>query len=155
MKFVPKTADEIAMDGLLKEGKYPFKVIEAEETTSKKSGAPMLKLKLLVYGEGNRQATVFDYLMESVADRLYKFCLAVGLSDKYDAGELEAYDCADREGWAHIKIQPAKDGYEPKNIIGYYCQEPGWQAKATPPMPTREPRALPPAGDLDGDEIPF
>ena len=155
MRFTPKTPDEIALDGLLPEGKYPFTVVAADETTSKKSGAPMLKLKLLVYGEGNRQTTVYDYLMESVADRLYKFCSLVGLEQAYDAGALKAYDCMGKEGWVHIKIQPAKDGFEPKNIVSYYCQEPERKTEAMPPAPRREARALPPAMGLDDDEIPF
>ncbi|RYD38959.1 MAG: DUF669 domain-containing protein [Verrucomicrobiaceae bacterium] len=148
MQFKPKSADEIAMDGLLPEGKYPFTVVAADETTSKKSGAPMLKLKLLVYGEGNRQATVYDYLMESVADRLYKFCSLVGLEQAYDAGALEAYDCMGKEGWVHIKVEPAAGGFGPRNSVGYYCQEPKGTA---PPAP----RTQPPAKDLNDDEIPF
>lgn len=155
MRFQPKSADEIALDGLFPEGKYPFSIAKAEETTSKKTGAPMLKLQLIIYGDGNRQTTVFDYLMESVADRLYKFCALVGLEDQYNAGELEAYHCEGKEGWVHIKIQPAKDGFEPRNVVGYYCQEPKREAGSIPPPPQREPRALPPIGDLDDDEIAF
>ncbi len=124
MKFTPKTDDELAMDGLLQPGIYPFVVAKAEDTTSKRSGNDMLKLQLEVYGDGSRKVHVFDYLMESVADRLAKFCKNVGLGDKYDSGELDAYDCEGKEGWVCIKIQPAKDAYEPKNIVSYYCQKP-------------------------------
>lgn len=149
MKFTPKSSEEIALDGLLKEGKYPFTVTKAEDAKSKTTGAEMIKLQLTVYGDGTRQATVYDYLMESISDKLYKFCFLMGLDERYDSGDLKAEDCANKEGWAHIKIQPAKGAFKAGNVVSYYCQEPKDAAPARP-------RAAPPAAaDLNDDEIPF
>jgi len=155
MKFQPKTADELAMDNLLPEGKYPFTVAEAEETISKK-GNPMLKIKLTVWGEGNRQSSVFDYILESIPDKLFRFCSVIGLENKYHAGELEAEDCVGRDGWAHIKIQPAEGSFGPKNVVGFYCNQPAPENGSAPASESakRRPDPFPDSGD-DDDSIPF
>lgn len=123
MKFAPRTPEELALAGLLPAGKYPFEVIKGEDKTSK-SGNEMIALQLKVYGEGERVVTVFEYLMASNEQRLNQFCVMTGLQEKYESGELEAFDCEGRQGWVCIKIQPAKDGYDPKNVVSYYCQKP-------------------------------
>ena len=124
MKFAPKSPEELALAGLLPAGKYPFEVIKAEDKVSKASGNDMIALQLKVYGEGERSGIVFEYLMASNEQRLNQFCVATGLQDKYESGEMEAHDCTGRGGWVCIKIQPAKDGYEPKNVVSYYCGKP-------------------------------
>ena len=123
MKFAPKSSEELALDGLFPAGKYPFEVIKSEDSVSK-SGNEMVKLSLKVYGQGERVTTVFEYLMASNQQRLSQFCTFTGLAAKYEAGELEASDCEGRQGWVCIKIQPAKDGYDPRNVVNYYCPKP-------------------------------
>ena len=124
MNFTPKSKEELAMDGLLPAGKYPFSVIKAEEKTSKASGNPMLALQLTVYADNGGQSTIFDYLMENKPAQLEQFCRFTGLEALYASGKLEESDCVGREGWVCIKIQPAKDGYDPKNTVSYYCPKP-------------------------------
>ena len=150
MKFAPKTADEIAMEGLLPAGVYPFQVVKAEDAVSKTSGKEMIKLTLEVYGEGNRKVNVFDYILESMADKLFKFCKVVGLEDKYNAGSLEAIDCEGTQGYVGLKIDPAKNGYEPKNVVSYYRKDVDYDAK---PHAASGPVSRP-VSELD-DEIPF
>lgn len=151
MKFAPRTPEELALAGLLPAGKYPFEVIKAEDKVSKTSGNEMLALQLKVYGEGERVATVFEYLMASNEQRLNQFCVMTGLQDKYESGELEAFDCEGRQGWVCIKIQPAKDGYDPKNIVSYYCPKPETTLAGAPAG-----RLAATPKDLDSDqEIPF
>ena len=123
MKFQPKSQEELAVANLFPAGKYPFEVIKAEDKISK-SGNEMLALQLKLYGEGEKTTLVFEYLLASNEHRLNQFCLAAGLQGKYESGELEALDCEGRGGWVCIKIQPAKDGYEPKNVVSYYCEKP-------------------------------
>lgn len=155
MRFTPKSEEELALDNLLPEGKYPFTVKSAEDTVSKKGNA-MIKLGLTVYGSGAREVTVFDYLLDNFPDKLFKFCKSVGLEEKYNAGELEPYDCEHREGWAHIKIDPAKDGYGPKNTVSYYIA-PG-EAEGSgmsTGKPTAESKRKNPFPDDGDEEIPF
>ena len=108
MNFTPKSKEELAMDGLLPAGKYPFSVIKAEEKTSKASGNPMLALQLTVYANNGGQVTVFDYLMENKPAQLEQFCRFTGLEALYASGKLEESDCVGREGWVCIKIQPGQ-----------------------------------------------
>ncbi len=151
MKFAPKSQEELALAGLLPAGKYPFEVIKAEDKTSKTSGNEMLALQLKVYGEGERVATVFEYLMASNEQRLNQFCVMTGLQEKYESGELEAFDCEGRTGWVCIKIQPAKDGYDPKNIVSYYCAKPETTLAGVPAS-----RLAAAPKDMDDlDAIPF
>lgn len=148
MKFTPKSSEELAMDGLFPAGKYAFQVMKAEEVQSKRTGAEMLKLTLRVFGEGTRETVVFDYLMESVADRLHKFCKHIGMEEAYHAGELEPADVEEKMGWLQLKIQPAKDGWDPKNVVSYYCAGPETTTRQAPP------KARPLIG-ADDDEIDF
>jgi len=150
MKFAPKSAEELALDGLFPAGKYPFEVIKSEDKVSK-SGNEMLALSLKVYGERDRVTTVFEYLMASNQHRLNQFCTFTGLQAKYEAGELEAADCEGRQGWVCIKVQPAKDGYDPKNVVNYYCPKPEGTVAGAPAA-----RLAAAPKDLDSDqEIPF
>jgi hypothetical protein len=150
MKFAPKSSEELALDGLFPAGKYPFEVIKSEDAVSK-SGNEMVKLSLKVYGQGERVTTVFEYLMASNQQRLSQFCTFTGLAAKYEAGELEASDCEGRQGWVCIKIQPAKDGYDPRNVVNYYCPKPEGTVAGAPAGRL----AATPSGLDDDQEIPF
>ena len=150
MKFAPKSSEELALDGLFPAGKYPFEVIKSEDAVSK-SGNEMVKLSLKVYGQGERVTTVFEYLMASNQQRLSQFCTFTGLAAKYEAGELEASDCEGRQGWVCVKIQPAKDGYDPRNVVNYYCPKPEGTVAGAPAG-----RIAVNSGALaSDDEIPF
>ena len=150
MKFAPKSSEELALDGLFPAGKYPFEVIKSEDAVSK-SGNEMVKLSLKVYGQGERVTTVFEYLMASNQQRLSQFCTFTGLAAKYEAGELEASDCEGRQGWVCVKIQPAKDGYDPRNVVNYYCPKPEGTVAGAPAGRL----AATPSGLDDDQEIPF
>ena len=139
------------MDGLLPAGKYPFSVIKAEEKTSKASGNPMLALQLTVYAPNGGQVTVFDYLMENKPAQLEQFCRFTGLEALYASGKLEESDCVGREGWVCIKTQAGKDGYDPRNVVNYYCPKPEGTVAGAPA--TRI--AVNAAALASDDEIPF
>jgi hypothetical protein len=151
MNFTPKSKEELAMDGLLPAGKYPFSVIKAEEKTSKASGNPMLALQLTVYTPNGGQVTVFDYLMENKPAQLEQFCRFTGLEALYASGKLEESDCVGREGWVCIKTQAGKDGYDPRNVVNYYCPKPEGTVAGAPA--TRI--AVNAAALASDDEIPF
>jgi hypothetical protein len=150
MKFAPRTAEELALDGLFPAGKYPFEVIKSEDSVSK-SGNEMVKLTLKVYGEGNRVTTIYEYLLASNQQRLNQFCVFTGLKAKYEAGELEAGDCEGRQGWVCIEIQKAKDGWGPKNVVNYYCPKPEGTVAGAPAARI----AVNAAALASDDEIPF
>lgn len=124
MEFTPLTDEELAMEGMFPAGVYPFNVDTAEDAISKTSGKPMMKLQVRIYAEDGGEKVIFDYLMPSFARKLSEFCKLTGLEAAYKAGSLTAHDCVGRQGYVSVKITPAKDGYDPKNEIGFYCPKP-------------------------------
>lgn len=121
MKFTPKSEKELAEEGLLKPDNYDFEVLEASDEVSKKSGNPMIKLKLQVFGHDGRSIHIFDYLMEAMAFKLRHFCDGAGILPKYEAGEVTALDCKGRTGKVLLAIQSDKAGiYPDKNVVKDY-----------------------------------
>jgi len=138
MRFTPKTEKELAEEGLLKPENYEFEVLEASDETSK-SGNPMIKLKLNVFGKDGQTHHIFDYLLEAMAFKLRHFCDGAGILPKYEAGEVTAFDCKGKSGIVLISIQKDKDGvYPDKNVVKDYH-------KASEIV----------GGAPDGDDIPF
>jgi hypothetical protein len=146
MQFPPKTRDEIEKERTsfapFPKGWYDFEVMQAEDTTSK-AGNDMIKLKLRVFGDTGGERHVYDYLLESLATKLFDFCEAVGLVDKYDAGTLTADDCLGRTARVKLDVED-KPGYAAKNIVKDYGRV---KDIGQAPAPKQK--------DDDGDEIPF
>lgn len=118
MRFTPKSDDELVKGTLLEIGDYDFEILDASEEISKKTGAEMLKLKLAIYQNGESVKTIFDYIMDSIAFKLKHFSQAVGIIDKYNNGDINAFDCIGRVGKCKIGIKIDKTGqYGPQNII--------------------------------------
>lgn len=151
MQFTPLTDEEIAMEGLFPEGIYPFNIDAAEDAISKGSGKPMMKLTVRIYADGGGQKVLFDYLMPAFPRKLSEFCKLTGLDAAYKAGALNAQDCVGRQGYVSIKRGLAKDGYDPKNEIVFYCPKPEATLAGAPAA-----RLAAKANDLEElDSIPF
>lgn len=155
MKFTPKSADEVARDGLLPAGVYPFEVMEATDTLSR-AGNDMIRLKLVVFGPDGETPHVFDYLLEKLAYKLRHFAEVTGLLPQYEAGELTAIHCLQKNGYVKLVIEE-QEGYSPKNSVKDY--EPAPEGSA--PRPVAAPRPAPvaaaasAAGFDDELDIPF
>ena len=153
MRFNPKSEAELAAGGLFPAGTYDFEVKSAEETTSKSSGAEMVKLTLSVFNEAGAKTSVFDYLVssEKAIFKIRQFAAAVGLLEEYEAGELDALDMEGRGGKLKLKVE-SNEQYGDKNAVVSYLPAPvtvGSVAKKTAHVQWK---AAP--KDLD-DEIPF
>lgn len=119
MKITPKTDAQIAEENLWPAGEYDFSIHEAEDTISKTSGKPMIKLRLTAFSPDGKQRTITDYLMESMAYKL-KHCLyAIGMGKEYEAGEFDAASLQGRSGRVLLK-QEFQDGFAPKNSVKDY-----------------------------------
>lgn len=158
MKFNPKSADEIAEDGLLPDGDYDFTVQSADEAVSK-AGNEMIKVALKVFdGTGGGQI-VYDYLVSSDGGlrKIRGFAVACGILADYEAGRFEATGIVGQSGRVKIK-RDNNPGYEPKNAVAYYL-DPTKQANGfTSPITRRAAtpvRQMEPAGGQIDDEIPF
>ena len=169
MRFEPKSADEIAMDSLLPEGVYPFEVLDAIDTLSK-AGNEMLKLKLVVFGDGSTPH-VYDYLLEKLAYKLRHFAETTGLLAAYEAGELTAEMCLNKEGYCKLVVE-RQEGYDPRNTVKDYvprdkaaAPDPLTAVPAPPPpppprdvkgnTPRSRPAPVPQAADDFDDPLPF
>lgn len=137
MEIKPKSREEIEKDAderkkemnrksLLKPGIYDGEVMRAEETTSKSSGNPMIKLKVRIFHDGG-EAHLYDYIVDTQVEKLCAFCDAVGLSKEYDAGDVNSDEMEGRAFRAKIGIEdekPKDDGsdekWPAKNKIKYY-----------------------------------
>jgi len=144
LSFQPKGEDEIKKFDLLPPGDYDFEVLDAEHAVSKKTGAPMIKLKLGVYRPNGSQQFVWDYLVAAMEAKLRHFCDTTGLLPKYQAGTLAPHDCTGRSGKCKLVIREDKTGqYDPKNEVRDYICRPA--KPITPSTPT----------DASEDDVPF
>lgn len=120
MKFQPKSEKQIAEEGLYPEGSYSFEISSAENKTSK-SGNDMIQLKIKVYDNDGNFRFVDDYLLESMAYKLRHAAFVCDLGDKYEAGDLDAFDFVGKTGNLSLKIQKDKKGeYPDKNVVKDY-----------------------------------
>lgn len=159
MNFTPKTEEELQRDELSPAGDYQFRVIAASEETSKKTGNPMIKVKLELE-DGNH---VYDYLIATFERKIRHFCAAVGLLEKYDTGSLAARDCMGCEGLAKIVIKPAQGNFSAKNEVKDYLVDrdakpavakPASAGIVTDPVTGAVTETNPPS-DPGSDDVPF
>ncbi len=148
MRFQPATEAEVSERGLLPKGEYAFEVLEATDTTSK-SGNEMMKVKIAIEHNDSRYG-VFDYLVgtEGMAYKVRHFADAIGLIDQYEKGELPAELCIGLAGKCKIDIQPAKDGYDAKNVVKDYIKR---GENVAPLVANKKPITR---DDMD-DDLPF
>lgn len=157
MQFNSRSREELARESLTPPGEYDFEIISAEETTSKK-GNEMIKLKLRVFVE-NGEIHVYDYLVAGVEYKLANFCDAIGRSDDYDDGEINADNLVGCAGKLKLVIEEAqkdKDTGEvkwpAKNAVKTYIAGKKGQEK----MAERRVKTAPTAAvKTDDEEIPF
>lgn len=157
MQFNSRSREELARESLTPPGEYDFEIISAEETTSKK-GNEMIKLKLRVFVE-NGEIHVYDYLVAGMEYKLANFCDAIGRSDDYDDGEINADNLVGCAGKLKLVIEEAekdKDTGEvkwpAKNAVKTYIAGKKGQEK----MAERRVKTAPTAAvKTDDEEIPF
>lgn len=142
MKFAPKTEKEIAEANLWPKGTYAFEILESAEQKDK-NGNDMLKLKVKVFKETGATQHIFDYVSGTWMEfKLRHLCEACGLLNKYETGELDAFDFVGKTGYCKVGISIDKSGeYPDKNGINDYLVD--------------DPVVLKPSNAVDGDDIPF
>lgn len=149
MRFQPLS--EVELLNLLPDGDYDFLVKAAEDTVSKKSGAPMIKLTLSIWDTNNYERTVFDYIMPAIMRKLKHFADAIGIEDLYEAGGYSANDCVNKSGKCKI-ITDMKEGstFDPSNVVKDYI-------KRDPNSSAPPERLIDKQADTSGfaDDVPF
>lgn len=113
MRYTPYTEAEIQSMNLIDEGEYPFEVIEII-TVDKyglpmrdKNGNDMVKLKLLLWDNQNRQRTLYTYLSGdgALAYKLRHFARSIGMIDHYEQGTFNIEQTIGKSGRAEIVIR--------------------------------------------------
>lgn len=148
--FTPKTEKQLQEERLFPKGNYPFEVTSAVEKKSK-SGNDMIELNLLVYLPDGRQVKFYDWLLPSMAFKLFHFCSYTGLAVKYDQGTLTGQDCVGRQGYCVLGI--SKDGE--KNEIKDYARAPEMKRALTPSKPQPTEAQLANQVGEDTSDVPF
>lgn len=123
--FTPRDPRELEKNFIvLPEGEYDFEVRSATESRSK-NGNDMIELKLAVFNAGQEVKT-FDYLVfsQKAQWKLYSFCKAVGLVDRFKAGEITGFDCEGKSGRLKLKIDKS-DGFDDRNAVAHYIEATG------------------------------
>lgn len=124
MNYVPKSEEQIIKEGLFTEGEYDFEVVKTSDKPNKEGGF-MITLTLRFFGDDNREQLVTDYISpnSNYGERKLRHAAdACGLTEAYEAGSLIDTDFADKSGRAKLKIQPASNGYNPKNVVADYIK---------------------------------
>src|SRR5688572_7178309 len=117
MRFQPKQEHELR--DLLPKGIYTAEVIDAEDKVSK-SGNDMIKISLRVYHDAGK-VLLDDYLLEAIAYKLRHFCVACGILDIYERGELTAADCKGHTVQVKLTIKSDDTGqYHDQNSVSDY-----------------------------------
>lgn len=123
MKFTPKSEKELKEANLIEPGIYDFEVMTAINKKSK-SGDDMIELRLKVWDKDGKERTIFDFLTEKMLHKVKHFSDVAKLSDKYESGNLDAFDCIGKSGKAKIGIQKDKTGeYPDKNTVKDYVSD--------------------------------
>ena len=156
MNFESKSRDELAKANLLPAGTYDFEVMSAAETTSK-AGNPMIKLKLRVFVDSG-EIHLYDYLVSTMEFKLANFCDAVGKSDDYDAGKIDADTLEGLTGKCKIAIEDAQKDpdtgevkWPAKNVVKTYVPGKGGKTEKADAK-AKKAAATNPNGE---EEMPF
>jgi hypothetical protein len=154
MQFTPKSDSEI--EAAEKERKerwvwpinqnYDFTILGAVEKTGDYGEYIDLEAKLY-HPNGEWNQTLRDFV-GSESPRLKTLCYAVGLGERYEAGEINAYDFNNKSGKCKLIVKRDKSGvYHDKNKISDYVRSNEQSAKSSGELLKSKP-------PID-DEIPF
>lgn len=115
---------EMSAFRILAEGEASFKVQEAQETTSKKSGEEMLKVTLQVTDSKGDVGLVDDYILSSAPWKLHNLCKAIGRPEVYaeaSDGRLNTMKLIAEKGRCKIRTDtPENPNFNARSVIAGY-----------------------------------
>jgi hypothetical protein len=156
MRFNPLSQEEAEAQSsnLWEDGIYDYEVREATEKTSN-SGNEMIELETWIFDKDGKRKLLFAYLVssEKAAWKVREFASSCGLLEAYDTGTLMASEIVGRTGVCEVGTQPARDGYQAKNVIRTWCHREKSKPAPSPARPANA-RTKSLADDLD-DVVPF
>jgi hypothetical protein len=114
MRYTPYTEDQIKSLHVIKEGIYPFKVLEINNTDKNgvpmtdKNGNDLVNMKLLVWdSETDKQRIIYTYMSGdgAFAYKLRHFAITLGMLHEYETGTFDIMKTIDKSGYAHVIIR--------------------------------------------------
>lgn len=118
MQVTPKTEEQV-QPLVLPAGEYDAFTRTAKDKVSK-SDNEMIELMLSVWdGQGN-ETMVFDYLLDAMPLKLRHFCIAAGIEEAYQAGELTAELCQEHNVRVKLKIDEGSGAWPRSNKVVDY-----------------------------------
>ena len=148
MNLNPMTEEQIQLLNLIPAGNYSFLVIDAQDTTSKKTKKEMIKLKLKIWDLAGKERILYDNFVdhEAFQYKIRHFAELAGILDQYDSGNIMANSCIGKQGIAKVIIQKSTDSnYPDKNAVADYVVKKN---------AVQEPQIAENTPEFD-DEIPF
>lgn len=122
MKVTPKTEAEVSIQPL-PAGIYDAEIGTAEDKVSN-AGNEMIKVDVTVFDSKGNKRFVYDYLMDALPYKIRHACAAMGLLDKYEAGQITADDFINKSCKVKLRIKKDPSGtYADKNEIQDYVVE--------------------------------
>jgi hypothetical protein len=152
MQFTPKSREALAESSLIPKGTYDFECVKGEEKRSGK-GNDMFVLDLKIWLEDGSVRFLTDWILPEFdmgLAKLLAFCDAAGMSELYDAGDLNATDCVGKAGKVVVSQKKDKDSGELRNKVVDYKRAGAEQV--TPKRAESKPGEM--ATEAD-DDIPF
>jgi hypothetical protein len=106
-------------------GDYDFSIVKAEEKKSK-AGNDMLELTLMVYDKDGTTFTQMDWIVAAMEWKLRHFAYTIGMSNEYEAGQLDAASLQGRSGKVTLAVEKGRDDgkgglFPDKNNVKDYC----------------------------------
>ena len=107
LQYEPMTEEQIDKLGLI-EGRFRFRVIQADDVISKNSGLPQIELKIRVQDSDGNPRIIKCFLSTNgqfMLRRLRHFCRATNLMKEYEAKKMCAAVCLDAIGIVDLAIK--------------------------------------------------
>tara|TARA_Y100000004_G_scaffold184637_1_gene233898 strand:- start:322 stop:807 length:486 start_codon:yes stop_codon:yes gene_type:complete len=161
MKFDKKKADPF----LLEEGDYYFEVLEATDTVFELDDQPVPQIKIVLRlswdtEQGERTSLLNQWLCsETRVYLLRQFLYSVGLSDDWEAGEVDSADLFGLSGSCRVEqYEHRKTGKMRNKVAEWYPLEEADEVEEKPKKKRKKAKAKSAkesyGTDLD-DDIPF
>jgi hypothetical protein len=149
MRFNPRDADA----NLLPEDWYDASIADAVDSVSRK-GNSMVVVTFKIYDDRGLQPTIDRYFTNNPSGLggLRKLCRAVGLSDRFDSGDLNPNELKGKDLRILVKIEEDETGkYPDKNVAAAF--------EARKPTTAKEQKEtvaeFPHSPTFPNDDIPF
>lgn len=121
MKFDLSEPQQVRQFELIENGWYPFEIIEAKDSVSKK-GNPMIELKLRLDVNGTRRV-LKDYVLGAFPHKLKRFAESIGAEDQYRSRDIQTDALIGKAAMCNVIKEAGRDGKDRNSVVDYMSAE--------------------------------